>query len=430
MFGTKEIAGSVNKRSTFLTPEKRRWLIIGVIFIAIVFNYMDRQIVSILKPILKTEFNLNDEGYAVIVNVFTVFYAVMYPVSGWLVDRFGARLVMFYGVIAWSLACVGGGLSRSVGQFTFFRGVLGMAEPTNFPAQLKVVTVWFSGKMRATANSLCVAGSSIGAILAPPTVAWLALTYDWHTAFIVLGAVGLLIAILWKLIYRDPPKYVADEAAGSAAIADSPGFKWGQLWRTKSLWGILLIRFVSDPVWYFCLFWLPGYLQEESGLSLAQVGMVGWIPFLVADLGAIGTSAWSDSMVRRGQDPLRARKIMLSVIGLLAPLCVLTNYLPNVVATLVIFSLVAIACLSWLFTISVVVAEAFPVKNVASVLGIAGGFGAAGAVLFNYLVGQYIGTIGAEKIFIAMSVMHPIAILILWTMVKPEKPKKNLSVSS
>lgn len=412
-------------KAPFLTPERRRWFIVAIIFIAIVFNYMDRQIVSILKPILKNEFSIGDEGYAVIVNVFTICYAVMYPVSGWLVDKFGARVVMFWGVIGWSLACIGGGLSRTVGQLAFFRGALGMAEPTNFPSQLKVVTIWFSGKMRATANSLCVAGSSIGAILAPPTVAWLAITYDWHTAFIVLGAVGIVIAILWKVIYRDPPPHIAAEAAGTAVAADSPGFGWGQLWRTKSLWGILLIRFVSDPVWYFCLFWLPGYLQEESGLSLAQVGMFGWIPFLVADLGAIGTSAWSDWMVRRGQQPLRARKIMLSLIGLLAPLCVLTNFSNNAATTLIIFSLVAVACLSWLFTVSVVVAEAFPVKNVASVLGIAGGFGAVGAVLFNYFVGQFMGTLGAEKIFIAMAFMHPIAIVILWTMVKPEKPKES-----
>jgi ACS family hexuronate transporter-like MFS transporter len=407
---------------SLLRPERRRWFIVAVIFIAIVFNYIDRQIVSILKPVLKEEFSLGDDGYAVIINIFTICYALMYPVSGWLTDRFGARLVMFYGVIAWSLACVGGGLSRSVGQFGFFRGMLGMAEPTNFPAQLKVVTVWFSGKMRATANSLCVAGSSIGAILAPPTVAWLALTFDWHTAFIVLGAIGFLIAVLWKLVYRNPPPHIEAEVAGTAVAPASAGFAWRQLWRTKSLWGILLIRFVSDPVWYFCLFWLPGYLQEESGLSLAQVGMFGWIPFLAADLGAIGTSAWSDYLVRRGHQPLRARKVMLSLVALLAPLCALAPFMPGAAATLVIFSLVAVACLSWLFTISVVVAESFPVKNVASVLGIAGGFGALGAVLFNYFIGQFIGTIGSEKIFIAMAFLHPVAVVILWTMIRPERP--------
>lgn len=405
-----------------LIPERRRWLIIFVIFIAIVFNYFDRQIVSILKPVIKEEYGLDDGGYAVVLNVFTVCYALMYPVSGWLVDRFGSRLVMFWGVIGWSVSCIGGGLSRTFGQFTFFRALLGASEPTNFPAQLRVIAVWFPGKLRATANSLCVAGSSIGAIIAPPLVAWLTISFGWQTVFIVAGVVGLLIALLWLLVYRDPPVYIAQEALGQGVV-EGKSFSWPQLWSRKSLWGILLIRFVSDPVWYFCLFWLPGYLQESSGLSLAQMGMFGWIPFLLADIGAIGTSRWSDVMVRKGVDPLLARKRMLSLVAIAAPLCCLTPYLPSAFATLVIFSIVAIVCLSWLFTVSVVIAEAFPVGNVASVLGIAGGFGAAGAVLFNYFVGQYIGKIGSETIFIAMAFLHPIAVLILWTMVKKEVPE-------
>ena len=411
--------------TSFFTPGRRRWWIIAVVFLAIVFNYVDRQIVSVLKPVLKDEFEMDDSGYAGILNLFTICYAAMYPVAGWLVDRFGARKVMLYGVITWSLACIGGGISRTVGQFGFFRGLLGAAEPSNFPAQLKVVTLWFPGKLRATANSLCVAGSSIGAIIAPPAIAWLTLTYNWHTAFIVMGLVGLLIALLWYFIYRDPPESVLRETTPSSDQEPDAGFKWRQLWTTRSLWGILLIRFVSDPVWYFCLFWLPGYLQEESGLSLAQVGMFGWIPFLFADLGAIGTSAWSDRLVRKGYDPLRARKVMLSRVALLSPLCAITPFLTSAWATLLLFSIVAIACLSWLFTVSVVVAEAFPVKNVASVLGIAGGFGALGAVLFNYFVGQFMGTLGAEKIFIAMAFLDPLAVLLLWTMVRKERVRRS-----
>lgn len=419
----------MSKYTLPIPAEKRRWFIIFVIFLAIVFNYYDRQIVSILKPMLKDEYDLGDDGYALVLNVFTVFYALMYPVSGWLVDRFGERKVMLVGILGWSMACLGGGLSRTFGSFLFFRGMLGAAEPTNFPAQLKVVTVWFSGKLRATANSLCVAGSSIGAIIAPPLVAWLAMKYDFHTVFIVAAVVGFIIALLWFLIYTEPPREIREAAADSTADQkEEKAFTWGQLWSRKSLWGILLIRFVSDPVWYFCLFWLPGYLQEESGLTLAQIGMFGWIPFLVADLGAIGTSAWSDKMVRKGVEPLKARKIMLSSIAVLAPLCCLTTYVTSPYLTILIFALVAVACLSWLFTISVVIAEAFPVKNVASVLGIAGGFGALGAVLFNYFVGQMMGSLGAGTIFIAMAFMHPIAVLILWTMVKKERPKEVRAV--
>ncbi|QBQ41688.1 MFS transporter [Sphingobacterium psychroaquaticum] len=413
----------MSKFTLSIPAHKRRWYIIFVIFLAIVFNYYDRQIVSILKPMLKAEFNLGDDGYALVLNVFTVFYALMYPVSGWLVDKFGERKVMLVGILGWSVACLGGGMSRTFGSFLFFRGMLGAAEPTNFPAQLKVVTVWFSGKLRATANSLCIAGSSIGAIIAPPLVAWLAMRYNFHTVFIVAGVVGLIIALLWFLIYVEPPAEIREEVAGDADKGGmEQGFTWGQLWKTKTLWGILLIRFVSDPVWYFCLFWLPGYLQEESGLTLAQIGMFGWIPFLVADIGAIGTSAWSDKMVRKGKEPLLARKIMLSCVAVLAPLCCLTAYVSDPYLTIVIFALVAVACLSWLFTVSVVIAEAFPVKNVASVLGIAGGFGALGAILFNYFVGQMMGSLGAGTIFIVMAFMHPIAVFILWTMVKKEKP--------
>lgn len=401
--------------------DNRRWFIVGIIFVTIVFNYVDRQMVSILKPLLKKEFTLDDSGYAYIVNIFTICYAIMYPVSGWLVDKFGAGKIMLYSIMLWSVACIGGGFSRSVTQFSFFRGMLGMAEPANFPAQLKTVTVWFSGRVRATANSLCVAGSSIGAIIAPPLIAWLTLAFSWKTAFVICGSVGLLIALLWKIIYRKPPIEVTKEVMQSEGRDATEKFTWRQLWATKSLWGVLLIRFVSDPVWYFCLFWLPGYLQEGSGLTLAQIGLFGWIPFLIADVGSIVTSAWSDKMVRGGKQPLRARKIMLTATVAMAPLCALINYLPGAISTLIVFSLVAVMALSWLVSLSVVVAEAFPVHNVASVLGIAGGFGALGAVLFNYYVGQMIGRLGAGSIFMIMAVLHPLASLILWAMVRREK---------
>lgn len=406
---------------SFLVPHRRRWIILGLIFTAIVLNYFDRQIVSILKPTLKVEFQMDDAGYARLANIFTVCYGTMYPVGGWLVDRLGARAMMLAGIAAWSLACLGAGLTRTFAQLAACRALLGLAEPIAFPAQLRVVTIWFPGTLRATANSLCVAGSSIGAIIAPPLVAWLALAFNWHIAFIVPAALGLTAAVLWWLIYRDPPPDVA-RLAGADTPAQGHKFTWPQLWRTRSLWGILLCRFISDPVWYFCLFWLPGYLQEESGLTLAQIGLVGWIPFLAADLGGVGSAAWSDRLVRGGRAPLRARKIMLTTTAALAPLCALTPHLPHPAVTLVIFSIVGAVCLSWLFSLSVVIAETFPQANVGSVLGIAGGFGAAGAMLFNYYVGQVMGQVGAGTMFAVMAVLHPLATLVLWTMVRREQP--------
>lgn len=406
-----------------LKPEKRRWIIIAIAFAAIVFNYTDRQLVSVLKPILKEEFSLDDSGYAFVINIFTICYAIMYPVSGWLVDKFGAKRVMFFGILTWSIACFGGGISVTITQFIFFRGLLGLAEPSNFPASVKAVTVWFPGKLRATANSLCQAGGSIGAIIAPPAIALLTLHFGWHSAFIVMGVIGLIIAMLWFFVYKEPPARILMESTSVTDEKAVVSFNWGQLWKTRSLWGVLLIRFVSDPVWYFCLFWLPGYLQEESGLSLAQVGIFGWIPFVAADLGAIGISVLSDRLVRKGKPPLLARKKILTVVSCFAPLCMLAPYIPNAMAIIIIFSIVAAISLSWMFTLNVIIAEAFPIRNIASVIGVAGGFGALGAVLFNAFVGSLMGSIGAEKIFLVMGLLHPLALLLVWVIIKKEQPK-------
>jgi ACS family hexuronate transporter-like MFS transporter len=411
---------------SWLTPDRRRWLILGVVFCAMALNYVDRQIVSVLKPTLKGEFGLDDRGYAVLINVFVFCYASSYAVAGWLVDRFGAGRMMFYGMLAWSGACFGGAFTKTFGQLAFCRGLLGVAEPTTFPAQLRVVTIWFPPTLRATANSICAAGSTVGAIIAPPIIALLAVNYGWHAAFLVPGVIGLGLALIWRFVYRDPPPAITAAAAAPSPGAESTAaFTWPQLWRTRSLWGILLSRFISDPVWYFCLFWLPGYLQERSGLTLAQIGLLGWIPFLAADLGGVGSSMFSDRLVRRGHAPLRARQLTLAGAAVLAPVCMLTPHFPHPYATLAIFSVVGAICLTWLFNLGVVVADTFPAANVGSVWGIAGAFGATGAMCFNIYVGRLMETFGAGRIFAAMAILHPLAAVVLWFMVRRERPAKN-----
>ncbi|MEL7586236.1 MAG: MFS transporter [Prolixibacteraceae bacterium] len=411
--------------ATFISAERRRWFIVAIIFIITVFSYVDRQVVSILKPILKEEFSLDDVGYALVINVFTICYALMYPVSGWLVDKFGAGKIMFWGVLTWSLSSIGSGLVSKLLPFVFFRSLLGLAEPTTYPAQIKVVTKWFSGRLRATANSISVAGGTIGSVIAPPLIAWLVISFSWHAAFIIPGVVGLAVAFVWLLLYKEPPKgYVTDVVSGDKEPAASTAFTWGQLWGRKSLWGIVLIRFTTDPVWYFILFWLPGYLMEESGLSLSQLGIVGWIPFMAASIGGIASSAWSDWMVRRGKPALRSRKVMLSYVAFLAPVILIPDNL-GVAVTIIKFSILAAVALSWIYTESVLIAETFPLNNVASVLGIAGGFGAAGAVIFNYFIGQYMASVGTTWIFMVMAVLHPLALFLLWKMIRPEIPEEN-----
>ncbi|MDR1789473.1 MAG: MFS transporter [Opitutaceae bacterium] len=413
-----------------IPPNLRRWLVVAIIFGAMVLGYIDRVTISFLADDIKALFHLTNTGYARVANVFIFFYAVMYPVSGWLIDRFGrgegVRFLMFGGILVWSLACAGAAFTRVVWSFGFCRAVLGLAEPMAYAAQLRAVTEWFPKKLRATANSLCVAGGTIGMVIAAPFLVGLKETYDWRAAFIVPGVLGVVIALLWVMVYRNPPADVLAENTGGAPGVPTPAFAWSRLWKTRTLWGVILIRFISDPVWYFCLFWFPTYVKSPAlGLTERQVGLFGWIPFLCAALGGIGGAVVSDFMVRRGMKPILARKTFLTAIALVMPVFALTPGIANPVVVIAIFSVVAAVCLSWLFNVPVILSETFPAKNVAGVLGISAGFGALGSVLFNEFVGKKFDAGVPAAVFMIMGALHLIAVLVLWTMLRVETPEEK-----
>ena len=175
---------------------KRRIFIVATLFVAIICNYLDRQLLSILKPEILEYFGIGDIQYAWIVNVFLICYAIMYPISGILVDKFGPKPVISVGIVVWSLACIGGGLSTNAVLFATFRGILGLAEPTIIAGQIVAVTVWFEKRHRATANSLCTAGGALGTVIAPLVIAWMARILPWHEVFILAGGIGLVIAVV------------------------------------------------------------------------------------------------------------------------------------------------------------------------------------------------------------------------------------------
>lgn len=426
-------------------PYLRRWIIVATIVIAIVCNYLDRQLLSILKPEILSHFSIGDIEFAWILNVFLICYAVMYPVSGILVDKFGPKPVMFGGIAAWSMACIGGGLSQDVYQFAVCRGILGLAEPTIFTGQLVAVTLWFEKKTRATANSLCQAGGSIGTMTAPLLVAWMVRYFPWQDVFIIAGVVGLGIAALWWLVYSNPSEQflamTLDEPEGSME-KEQVSFKLLALFGTSALWGVILIRLVSDPVWYFINFWLPGYLRDlgvAEGMApeatLDLIRYIGGVPFLVGATCGVLASNYSDKLVARGWNALRSRKFVMGLSACIAPVLILIPVLSswdavsfNMRLTLItgVFSLVAFMCLVWLYNIGVVIAETFPVKNVASVLGIACGAGAVGAAGFNLIVGSLLATMG-QYLFYCMACLHPLATLVLLKLVKPAKPKVQFS---
>ncbi len=405
--------------------------IVALLFFSSFLNYLDRQTLSVLKPTIKAAFDLDDSGYAFLVNIFTVCYALAYIGSGWMVDKIGARKALTLFVAGWSLATIGCGLASSFFAFAAFRALLGIMEPGNFPCTMRAMTLWAPLGRRAFLMGLAGAGGTVGAVAAAPMIATIATQFSWQAAFIAPGVLGMGFAVFWWLVYREPQELAtagdASTTSGSPDTAElaPPALPWTKLWTQRSLWGIVLARFISDPVWYFCLFWMPGYFQEQRGLSLQASGMVGWIPFLVGNLGALGAGILSDRLGRRLGDTMKARRRFLTIAACFGPLAALVPHAPGLTLTIALLSLVALVCLIWLLLLGPLVADTFPAGNAASVWAISGAFGATGAILFNYGVGQVSGAIGIERMFLVMGGLHLAAAALLKICVRPVKADRH-----
>lgn len=387
---------------------------LAMLFFASFLNYFDRQTLSVLKPAIKAEFGLTDAHYSVLVTAFMAPYIVMYILGGRLVDRVGARFSMALFVGVWSLATAATGFVRSIGQLGACRFVLGVAEPGNWSGGVRALATLFSAGERGFAISVIQAGSAIGSMVAPPLIAFMALRYGWRSAFWIPGVLGLLWVGAWYACYRP---------ADDAVPADQPAApRWRELMRRREFWGLVLARGVSDPVWYFYLFWVPGYLQEKVGLSLAAAGAVGWIPFLFADVWGIGSSALADKFVRHGTPPVVARKRVLFAMACVGPLGALAPHLASVPAILAIFSLACAMCLTWTFNTSTVVTDIFPRNATGSVIGVMGAAGATGGLLFNAYIGGVVDRVGYGPVFAVTGLLHPLAAIILAALLRPAKP--------
>ena len=389
-------------------PGSWRWLVVGLLVVSTFLNYFDRQILSVLKTTLKQEFSLTDTHYSVLITAFMLPYVLMYPIGGRLVDRFGPRWCMVGFIAVWSSATLGVGFTGTFGALVVLRAVLGAAEPGNYPAALRTCTVLFNPAQRGLPISLFSAGSAVGAIAAPPLIAWIAGALGWRWAFALPAAIGFGWVALWLAATRHG---VGDSARLTERRLERPA-PLGPVLRDPNIWRLILARLVSDPVWYFYLFWLPGYLQEAKSLTLQQTGWVAWVPFLVADLGGIGAAHYADRLVRRGWAADRARKAVLTATACIAPVGIFTTYF-GVAGAVVIFSLVAIVCTTWLFNQTALLADVAPPASVASVHGVSGACGALGGLLFNAAIGPVVDAFGYTPVFVVAGGLHLIAAFIL-----------------
>ena len=392
-----------------------RWVVVGMLFLSTFLNYLDRQTLSVLMPTIKGEFGIDDQGYSLLVNAFLVPYIIAYVLGGRLVDAIGHRVALGWFVGIWSVAGICTGLAQTLGQLTICRAVLGAAEPGNYPAALQGATTWFPARMRGLATGIYQAGSATAAVIAAPLVAAITLWWGWRMAFLIPGVLGLVWVLVWWTTSRAPS---AAYAAQIDVAAPTPPVAWSKLWRDRCLWGVLLARLITDQVWYFCLFWMPGYLQEHQHLSLTQAALVVWLPFLCGDLGGLAAGAVSDRLVAGGRSPWQARRLVLSVSAIGTAAVLLIPAIPGAVVAVAAFCVVALVCQVWLFTTTTLIADVFPRENVGSVLGIAGACGAIGGLISNTLIGASVGTLGYTPVFVILACLHPVAAVILRLLVR------------
>lgn len=385
----------------------KAWLILALLTLESIIGIIDRQSISALKTTLKTEFMMDDQGYAMLVNAFLIPYALFYPICGMLVDRYGTRRTLSAFVVIWSAATLACGVARSLPEMIVYRAIIGAAEAGLLPASLMALVIWFPKARIATAGSFRSAFQSAGPIICTPLVVAITLAYSWHYAFILPGAIGIFFGVMWFIMDRNPPAY------HDRADAPAPKPPVSAILRSKALWGVLAARVVSDPLWFFLSYWQAGYLQEKMGLGLKELGYVLWIPPLVGSIIMIFVGLYSDKLVRQGWSPERSRIRILQVAAVLGPVILLvpaSASLPLVVALLTTSYFMAYL---WLVMSNILITDLFRDKGVGVAVGLVNACGTVGAAIFTSYIGVTLDTLGYGPVFLALACLHPAAAVIL-----------------
>lgn len=420
-------------------------------------GYVDRLALSVAAPVIRREFSFTNEQYGLITLAFLLTYAIGQLLLGPLIDRLGSKRSMTLAVAWWSVASVLHAFGRSVGGFFSARAFLGLTEAANFPAAYKVIAEWFPRAERSLASGFVTAGTGIGAIVAPPLIAALITVGDslhasglspvtgWHYAFIVPGLLGFLWVWIWQRKFHLPEDHpgigaderaliLADRASPSTAgdPADAAGY-WGRLRRClrhREAWGLVLARFTGDGAFYFFAFWIPNYLADERGFSLLQIAWAAAIPFVFADIGAIGGGWAGQRLIRGGLSVNASRKIMIWAGAMMVPLALPAVYVDSPMVAVLCMGLGVMAIQVKAASLFAVPADLFPARDVATVWGFCGAAGSFAAAFAQPVIGYLIDRTGSyEPVFIIVSSMHLVsAACVSWLIprIAPLSPRPPL----
>lgn len=408
------VSGALDRIGTY------RWTICALLFCATTINYIDRQVLGILAPTLQREMHWSETQYSAVVSWFTAAYAIGFLFAGRLLDKVGTRIGYALAIVVWSLSAMAHSLARNALQFSLVRFGLGLGESGNFPASIKTVAEWFPARERALATGIFNAGTNVGSIVTPLVVPWIALTFGWRAAFIWTGLLSATWLVVWLIVYRPPTEHAKITKGELAYIQNEPTeapvrVRWFQLLSHRQTWAFALGKAMTDPVWWFYLFWLPKFLDARYGVKLGAVALPLIVIYVLADFGSIFGGWLSGAFINRGWSVNAGRKTAMLVAALLIVPTMLAPTAGNLWLAVLIVGLAAASHQWWSANIFTLASDMFPKYAVGSVVGIGGFFGAAGGFLFQRATGIVLQRNGDNytPIFLVCGLAYVSALLVI-----------------
>ncbi|WP_419527658.1 MFS transporter [Akkermansia sp.] len=375
-----------------------RWMILFMLFAATTINYLDRQILSILKPILDQELGWTDAQYGMIMSIFQASYAVGLTMFGWIIDKYGARMGFAISIIWWSVGALSHAFAVGVKSMGLSRVILGLGEGGNFPASIKTVTNWFSSGERVFATTLFNSGANVGALVAPATIPFIAAAWGWQSAFIAAGVLGFIWVIFWLRMPKNPRVKLAEESAALAQAEKEEArasIPWRKLLAYRQSWSLILVRFLTDPIWWFFLFWLPDFFSKHFGYNIKESALPLIVIYALVTVLSILGGTLTKFLANRGWSLNKVRKISMLIFACCVVPVIFVQYF-DMWTIVAVLGLAGGAHQAWSASVYTLGSDMFPKSDVASITGLSGMAGQIGSVLFQTAVGFTLSWFAAQ----------------------------------